>query len=1254
MANFSAKCSIMTQEMVDSFCESFYIPAEVHPTAPGCDKTIAQFPAGKVGVYTRIFDVCGYRIPFTKFFMAVLKYFRVHISQLSPFGAARVSHFEVLTRVLDLSPSVTVFRAFYTRTFSDGLFSFAKRSTSAPSCFPKPPDSIKNWADHFFWVDSCVFPISVPLYMGGVLEKDPAPHLTARQEQTVKLLESHKAPFRRYPECFLCLVGLSPYYPFDDNSYPAFERPDGTDMGLLDFIKTADPRKVRAVEVQKGDDQERVTEKDAYLELADPGEGTATVRQSDEEVVTEQSKKIKKKRLTKQSDVLPAKRLRTDHPSLASGTGGKTLAGLEQIMPAGSRLLGREQSATPSVAPPQESESFVDLSAQASLQIRTTVGSSSTLSAPVDTAAATTTSTKAKLAADVNPDLAGPSQLEESEGSDDSFYELATLDPSEAKRWYVPRWNITNDSLLDDGFSCRTLVDRVAPPAFFSALRSMDCDQLYTEFNVGAAQQIFLGSKVRSRAEHELELKEKLNAKYAARGKLLEKKDSEILRLKSQLAEKEAKTAEVVRLRDQVSSLSGEKSAFTAEVSALKVTITQKDHDISLLDSRATHLESTLNDAQAACTEAGTKLRNYTRDGSVDFGMQEGLEAGYEHGVAGRSLSVVDAYNPEVASADYVNAYQEFWVTPWAGLWTLAARASYVDAVKALEDASFPLVDLLKSKKDVEMDEVLDCFLLDGPLAGLPEAAYLQPCIEQILFGKPVDHMEKTASLRSCSDEIFGGANHGSQHGVINRGGNSFASVLQAKSNKKVVKIQELRNENVVEGAAVVQIPFEASWWRLRSTVHTNFLHDDFFLFQFENKDGMDKVLEDGPWLIRTVPLILNVWSPNTDLKKAEVKKAPVWIKLHHVPIVAYSEIGLSLITTQLGKPIMLDSYTSSMCLSSWGKSTYARALIEVSADNELLDSLVIAIPIDKDNGHTLATIDVEYEWNPPRCATCKIFDHHSEICPKLVKDQPVVNDADEVFYASRLSVLHCAFDFIECWRKVSSLRAGFKDFKEKMEVQQEEQAQELYNRVAELEAHVMDGILGHALGRAVDFGMQEGLEVGHEHGVAGRSLSVVDAYNPKVASADYGNAVKALEDAHFPLVDLLKSKKDARMDEVLDCFLLDGPLAELPEAASLQPCIEQLSIPIHHAGDKTAVGETSISFALMNVHARAEGAKKHVTALPQLMMEIVSTPLSSQTWVGEASISATPLSIEDYAEEDTYEALGSVVSVPNLERCCL
>ncbi|GJV46463.1 hypothetical protein Tco_1430999 [Tanacetum coccineum] len=310
-------------------------------------------------------------------------------------------------------------------------------------------------------------------------------------------------------------------------------------------------------------------------------------------------------------------------------------------------------------------------------------------------------------------------------------------------------------------------------------------------------------AEVRSRAEHELELKEKLKGKYDARGRLLEEKDLEILILKSLLVEEaekaeRAETAEVVRLRDQVSALTG-------EVSVLKSTIAQKDTNISLLDSRATYLNSALDNSKAAYAEAGSLITSLTSERdrltsevstlhtafqdlkkkaetqqeeqaqvlynrvaeleahmmdvsgrlerefypaylttlagrrwflthgiqlavlkclkspeyqgilghalgrAMDFGMQEGLEAGYEHGVAGTQLFAVEAYNPE------------------------AARTSYFDAVRTLEDVDFPLVNLLKSKKDVGMDEVLDCFILDGPLADLPEAAHLQPCLEQLI-----------------------------------------------------------------------------------------------------------------------------------------------------------------------------------------------------------------------------------------------------------------------------------------------------------------------------------------------------------------------------------------------------------------------------------------------------------------------------------------------------------------------------------------
>ncbi|GKA31426.1 hypothetical protein Tco_0717731 [Tanacetum coccineum] len=152
----------------------------------------------------------------------------------------------------------------------------------------------------------------------------------------------------------------------------------------------------------------------------------------------------------------------------------------------------------------------------------------------------------------------------------------------------------------------------------------MNYDQLFEEFNVEAARQICLESEVRSRTEHELELKEKLRAKYDARGVLLREKDVEIARLKSLVEEKETESAEVPRLRDQVSVLTAEKSFFSAEVSALKSVVSQKNTDISLLNSRATYLKYALHDSHAACTEAKNLISTLTseRDGLASEKMK--------------------------------------------------------------------------------------------------------------------------------------------------------------------------------------------------------------------------------------------------------------------------------------------------------------------------------------------------------------------------------------------------------------------------------------------------------------------------------------------------------------------------------------------------------------------------------------------------------------------------------------------------------
>ncbi|GKC38032.1 nucleotide-binding alpha-beta plait domain-containing protein [Tanacetum coccineum] len=103
----------------------------------------------------------------------------------------------------------------------------------------------------------------------------------------------------------------------------------------------------------------------------------------------------------------------------------------------------------------------------------------------------------------------------------------------------------------------------------------------------------------------------------------------------------------------------------------------------------------------------------------------------------------------------------------------------------------------------------------------------------------------------------------------------------------------------------------------------------------FADKRGMEQVLEQGPWLIFSTPLILNKWTPSLPLRKDEVTKVHVWVKLHKVPLVAYSEDGLSLIATQIGKPLMLDAFTSTMCVEAWGRISFARALVEISSDSD-------------------------------------------------------------------------------------------------------------------------------------------------------------------------------------------------------------------------------------------------------------------------------------------------------------------------------
>nr|GEV08283.1 hypothetical protein [Tanacetum cinerariifolium] len=67
----------------------------------------------------------------------------------------------------------------------------------------------------------------------------------------------------------------------------------------------------------------------------------------------------------------------------------------------------------------------------------------------------------------------------------------------------------------------------------------------------------------------------------------------------------------------------------------------------------------------------------------------------------------------------------------------------------------------------------------------------------------------------------------------------------------------------------------------------------------------------------------------------------------------------------KLGTPLMLDSYTYVMCMESWCRLSFARAKIELRADVELKDTIVVSVPKLIGDGFSVCTIRVAYEWNP-------------------------------------------------------------------------------------------------------------------------------------------------------------------------------------------------------------------------------------------------------------------------------------------------
>ncbi|GJX52726.1 hypothetical protein Tco_0281095 [Tanacetum coccineum] len=312
----------------------------------------------------------------------------------------------------------------------------------------------------------------------------------------------------------------------------------------------------------------------------------------------------------------------------------------------------------------------------------------------------------------------------------------------------------------DDGRTCYEIVDEFALPKFFASIRGMEHDQIFTEFNVGAARQMSLSAEVRMRAEYNISERIRLNSVVEDKNSLLKAMDEEVKSLKAQLLVKEAEAAEAVHLcaeaskfevveeslRDEVKVLKEQNAALKQEKTDLSVKVADlaasvKVHELEAssagLQEKVTTYESFIDQLEKFQDEkmkehwwllthgmelAIAKCLNYTEYPStlgaaigkaVEKGMQEGLSAGITHGAEGRKLTDIAAYNPSV-------------------------KADYLSALQRLQSVNFSLIAELRANKDASIDTIMNFLRLEDTLAerlGLTES---QPHVNQLMV--PIHH----------------------------------------------------------------------------------------------------------------------------------------------------------------------------------------------------------------------------------------------------------------------------------------------------------------------------------------------------------------------------------------------------------------------------------------------------------------------------------------------------------------------------------
>ncbi|GKD77149.1 zinc knuckle CX2CX4HX4C containing protein [Tanacetum coccineum] len=119
-------------------------------------------------------------------------------------------------------------------------------------------------------------------------------------------------------------------------------------------------------------------------------------------------------------------------------------------------------------------------------------------------------------------------------------------------------------------------------------------------------------------------------------------------------------------------------------------------------------------------------------------------------------------------------------------------------------------------------------------------------------------------------------------------------------------------------------------------------LKNGVYFMKFHTDEGLELISNNGPWIVKNKPLIVQKWDINVNLDKTDPDTIPLWVKIYNVPLEAWTVKGISALASRVGKPLVMDSVTASMCNLVVERTGFARVLVEVKANKALPSEIEI------------------------------------------------------------------------------------------------------------------------------------------------------------------------------------------------------------------------------------------------------------------------------------------------------------------------